>query len=265
MQKTIAIEAIGKRFVVDIQYADRKQRDPLTLKNATDCCGAEIGAKKYCKHCQKESPTSMRKMWKKGKEERLISTDAFDAMTEELESREESKVKSIIVKEKLDAKVQDRYGRMLFITPVDKKEAGYKELKEILGAKTAIGTIVIKGYEYEYLLYVGSDDVLRMRLLLSDSQLHETPSINLNGVYVSEKVVAAYKQLLEKKAEVREYDFTQFVDSRGKAIESMVEQAILSGTIPKPKASPVQEMREVKEAEELARIEAELAKLGEAE
>jgi Xaa-Pro aminopeptidase len=245
-----------------VQYANREQRDPFALKNATDCCGTELGQKKYCKNCQAENPASSRKLWKKGKEERLIATESFEQMKDELESREESKVKAVIAKEKLGGDVQDRYGRMLYVTPVDKKEASYKELKEVLGKeRTAIGSIVIKGYEYEYLLYVGPDDALRMRLLLSDGQVHSAPRVNLSGVYVSERVVAAYQQLLDKKAGVEQYDFTQFVDSRGKAIEQMVEQAILTGNAAVRARPPVQEMREVKEAEELARVEAELAKL----
>jgi len=264
MEKVIVIEALGKRFVVDVQYANREQRDPFALKNATDCCGTELGQKKYCKNCQKENPSSSRKLWKKGKEERLIATESFEQMKDELERQEESKVKAVIKKEKLDENVQDRYGRMLYVAPVDKKEASYKELKEVIGKeRAAIGSIVIKGYEYEYLLYVGADDALRMRLLLSDGQLHDAPKINLNSIYVSEKVIAAYQQLMDKKAGVEQYDFTKFVDARGKAIEQMVEQAILTGNaVPKQRAAPVQEMREVKEAEELARVQAELAKLG---
>jgi hypothetical protein len=250
MEKVLHIAGIEKRYVVDVQFANREQRQAIVAKGATDCCAADVKQLRICKDCGKEvSGTPVRKKIVIGKEERIVSSAVLKRITDALNERTEAVVHTIL--DTLPDDAIDRYDRLLYVRPAKKREGQYAELAALFAGRVGVGKIVINGYEYEFLLTTGSDHVVRLRLLLESSQMHASP----HDVPAPAKgAVAAFAtQLLSKQVKTA-YDFTAFVDTRNAMVEQLIEQALLSGSTDVPEVDVVDAASDAEELERLKRL-----------
>lgn len=252
MKKVIYIEKLQKRFPVDVRFV-AKDATSRSFATASDCCGVRVNQKKFCSACSKEvkATEAKRKIVSLHKEDFLIDAAQLKDVVDALDEREEIVVKAVMSKEALPDDVEDRFGKMMKVIPVAKREGEYAELSALLRSCVGIASAVINGNEFEVLVYAGKDGVLRMRLLIDDEMHHEMPAVELAMDKVSEPILALEQRILQK-AQVSEWDFSAHKNKRREMEEVLIERAIVKGEVPSP--LPLETLTKEKEKDELARL-----------
>ena len=237
MEKQILVEPLKKSFTISLKDANRQKRN-RSYSNASDCCGVKLCQKKYCSTCDKElkSGDCQRKIVKIGKSEHLIDANALTQVQEQLEQMDELKVHTIL--DKLPKEAEDRRDSLVYALPSEKKEAQYKELATILKHKIAVGNGVFRNNEFQVLLSVGDDGIIRIWKLVEESQRYdfspEAIAEKLQKVQLNEEIVALEKQIIDKNT-IDGFDVTQFRDSRAEFEERVIEDFVLHGKTPEIK------------------------------
>jgi len=265
MEREILIEALGnKRFKVELKDANKATLS-RSYANATDCCGVKVKQEKFCSACRKKVVSSIdnsetetecsRKIVKIGKTEHLINAEKLDNAIEQLEQMD-----SICLTAFLSHKpegIEDRYDAMVYVAPADKKASDYKELQEILKGRIAVGKGVFRSNEYQILMEVGADGIVRIRKLVEESRRYAFDAVKVANelaiVSVNQQVVDIEKQILDRKA-IASYDFSRFKDARAVVEEQVIEDCVLNGN--EAPIVPKNIVKEQKESDELARLQA---------
>jgi non-homologous end joining protein Ku len=187
-----------------------------------------------------------------GKEEHLIGADALEQVSESLD-REQLNV-GVFLSE-MPKGASDRVQGVMYAFPVDKKEAQYKELAELLKGRVAVAKGVVRNNELQMLLTVGDDGVIRFTQLVEESQRYpfspQEIAQKLEKASLNPQVIAVEQKILDKKT-ADSYDVTEFRDSRLAREEKVIEEYVLNGTVPEI----VKEVRQAEEQDELARLQA---------
>jgi NAD kinase len=258
MERTIYVEPIMKRYAVELKDANRERRN-RSYSNASPCCSKEGHAVKLkqemkCAECESlvDRKTCTHKVVKIGKEEFLIEAAVLDGVLEQLEQVEEITITAISDSEPEGAR--DRYDALVYGLPVEKKAKEYKELAETLKGKVAIGAGVFRGNEFQVVVTVGDDGLLRVRKLVEESQRYgvEAQALTalLSKVEVSPQVVELQRKVLEKK-KVDAFDVTVFRDRRGEMEEQVIEEVVVHGRVPSFAPRIVEEQKAESEVERL--------------
>lgn len=250
-ERTIKVEVLNKTFGVGLMPVAKAKRNRSWL-NASDCCGVKLQQDKKCTACQKEVKATecQRKIVKVGKEEYLVKAEDIDNALESMESQEELVIHTFLPK--LPENIQDRVDGIDYMAPIEKKEKDYKELQALLKGRFAVGKIVIRSNEYEVIVSVGTDGVIRMQKLVEQTQLYDKPTISMDNVSLSEEIISLECSIIEKKMK-SEYNFTEFKDTRSKVEEDIIEQVVLHGEVPQ---IVVKKVEIQKENDEVARLKA---------
>lgn len=254
MQKTVVIEPLQKRFEVSLNSANRKKRNRY-YSNASPCCNVRLKQEKKCSACEKlvENGSVTHKIATIGKEEYLIEADELKQVKDQLEAMEEMRVHTFLKKRPKGA--EDRFDSLYYAKPAKKQEAQYAELREILNGRTAIGNVVIRSNEYQALIEVGSDGILRFRTLVEEGQRYDFDAQAINseieGKQPSQEIIDLERQILDKNS-TDTYDITEFRDTRSEYEEQVIEEYVLHGRAPDTTTKPkVQEQAEQSELERL--------------
>lgn len=255
MEKIIVVEPLQKRFTVSVKNANKEARN-RSYSNASDCCGAKLKQDKKCSSCGEivYATECKRKIVKIGKEEHLIDASALKQVQESLSNVEELSLHTFL--KELPKGSEDRFDSLMYAVPVEKKEAQYKELQEILKDRIAIGKGVFGTNEYQVVVSVGEDDVLRIRKLVEESQRYdfepEEALAALVNVKLSEDVVQIENKILDKKS-VDSFDLTEFRDMRSEYEERVIEDFVLNGRVPEVKKE-VEQQQTQSELERLKQL-----------
>lgn len=251
MEKTIFVEPLQKYFKVSIKEANKQKRN-RSFSNASDCCGVVLKQEKFCSGCnEKITETPSRKIIKIGKQEHLIDAQALKQVQEQLESCEDIKIHTFL--NKLPSNAVDRFESLVYTYPAVKKEAQYKELTEILKNRFAIGTGVFRNNEFQVILSVGNDGILRIRKLVEESQRYDFDSEEVVASFinteVNPQVLEIENSILDKQMK-DDFDLTSFKDMRTAYEEQIIEDFVINGKIPEIKTK-VAEQQAVDELERL--------------
>lgn len=252
--KQIYIEPMRTGFEVQLKDANRQKRN-RSFSNASPCCQAALKQEKRCGKCGESVATAdcKHKIVKLGKQEYIIETDALKQVQDSLAQSEKVSVHTFL--DALPEGAEDRYDALVYAYPVDKKELQYAELRSLLDGKVAVGTAVLRSNEYQVVLIVGADGVLRMRKLVEESQRYDfSPAAVkecLDGISPREQVVQLGRKLIQK-ATVENYDVTEFRDARSEYEERIIEEYVLHGKTPRI----AQEVKHQQEQDEVARLQA---------
>jgi hypothetical protein len=251
MERTIQIEALNKPFNVGIKDAVRQKRN-RSFGNATNCCGESVVQKKFCSVCDGDVTGNdfARKIVKIGKAKHLINAQALKQVKDTLNENDTIKIHTIV--RELPRDMSDRNAGYVYVT-AGKKVNDFAELKELFQDFFGIGTAVFRGNEYEVVLWTGSDGRMRMNKLIEQTQLYDKPEADVAGTY-NEQIVAIEKDILEKNSQ-KDYDFSQFRDTRAEAEEKMIEDVVLHGKQPEVKET-IAEVTQASDEEELERLKA---------
>jgi len=244
----VFVEPLQKRFRVEVKDANRQKRN-RSFANASECCGARLKQEKFCSACnEKVAPYNCsRKIVKIGKEEHLIDAKALEQAQEALEGMEEMKLHAFLQGRPKGA--EDRFEALVYAFPAKKREGQYAELAAVLKGYVAVGEAVFRGNEFQVLVEVGDDGVLRVRKLVEEEQRY--PMQQVDAVAVNPEIVALERKLLERKT-VGDYDLTAFRDTRAEVEEKVIEDFVLNGKVPEVK----KEVRQAQENDELERLKA---------
>jgi len=231
MEKIIFVEPLKKQFVVNVKDANRSARN-RSFATASSCCGVRLKQQMLCSSCGGvvSRSDSTHKIVKIGKSDYLIDSQTLQQVQEQLESFEFLSLSAFLSSEPVGA--QDRYDGLLYAFPVKKKESQYKELVSILRGRVAVGKVVLRSNEYQVIVSVGGDDVLRVRKLVSESQRYDfSPDFEWRDAVVNDQVVSLENQLLDKIT-VDTFDLTSFADKRIELEDSIIEEFVLHGRVP---------------------------------
>ncbi len=254
MERQIHIVPLKKRFQVALKSANREARNRY-YPNASDCCGTKLKQEKFCGTCSAkvEGIDTQRKIVKLGKEEHLISSKALKQVKETLEQMEDIELHTFLGT--IPAGAEDRYDGLLYAYPADKRPAHYAELVAVLKGNYAVGKAVFNGNEYQVLVYIGADNVLRVRKLVEESQRYDFDAELVQSAIktpVNQQIVELERSILGKETRT-EYDITQFRDQRQEYEERVIEEFVVGGKVPELIA---QEIAQTQELDELERLKA---------
>jgi hypothetical protein len=213
----------------------------------------KLKQEKSCSACGKEvhSGECSRKIVKVGKEEYLVKADDIDKALEAMEAQEELLLHTFV--KEIPQDINDRIDGVEYIVPAEKKTKEYRELQEILQGRYAIGKVVIRSNEYEVIVSVGADGIIRMEKLVEQSQLYDVPSIDaVATAEVSKEIISLECSLIDKRMQ-SDYDFTAFKDTRSKVEEDIIEQVVKSGEVPQ---AVVKQVEVKQDNDEVARLKA---------
>lgn len=253
MEKKIYIAPLQKSFTIDLKDANRQKRNK-SYSNASPCCNVALKQEKKCGVCATVIQTSevTQKIVKIGKEEYLIDADALKSVQDELASIENEITVTSFIKQK-PSELEDKYDGLVFALPAKKNEEQYAELAKILKGRCAIGTAIIRSNEYQVVLEVGNDDVIRMRKLVEPSQMYdinkELATKVVNSTPVNEQIIELENKIIDKNT-IDDYDFEQFQDRRSEYEERIIEEYVLHGR--KPETTP--SIRQEQQVDELERL-----------
>lgn len=249
-ERVVLIEPLQKRYVVGVKDANRDKRN-RSYSNASPCCSktghpVKLRQEMKCAECGNDvdRKTCTHKVVKIGKEEHLIGADLLDGVLDQLEQVEEIRIHTIMEKEPEGA--NDRYDSLLYGTPAEKKAKDYKELVETLRGRVAVANGVFRNNEFQVLVTVGDDNVLRFRKLVEESQRYgfdEDAVASAMATPVPEQVIDIQRKILDKK-KVEEFDVKQFKDSRAAMEEQIIEDIVVNGKVPEVKPVLVQAQEE---------------------
>lgn len=249
VERTIRIDALQKAFTVGVRDAYKQKRN-RSFSNASNCCGAKVKQKKLCSVCDGdvEVKECNRKIVKIGKEEHLMNADALKQITSNLAGQMEMNVHTFV--EQLPTEAVDKFDSLAYLIPAKKKEGEYVELREVLKGRIGIGKAVFRGNEYEIVLTVGDDGMIRLRKMVEQGQLYDVPSVDVDAPMNSE-IIELERQIVSKTTK-DSYDFSTFRDTRAEAEEQMIEDVVLHGK--QPDVQTVQKVVQKSDNDELARL-----------
>ena len=253
MERKIYIEGLQKGFTVQVKSANRQKRNKY-FSNASPCCKAKLSQKKLCSECDKEVPygASEHKIIKIGKEEYTIAKGALDQVQEQLV---EGNIVITALMRQLPEGAMDRFDSLLYAKPADHKASEYKELAEVLKGRVGVGKGVFRNNEYQVLITIGDDGVLRIRQLVEETQRYDFKSEDIVAEYkaspLQQEIVDIERQILDKKMS-DSYDISEFRDARQEFEEKVIEDFVLHGTVPEV----VTEMKQEDNSNELERLKA---------
>lgn len=254
--KTIFIEPLQKRFDVDLKNAAKAARNK-SYANASDCCGAKLKQEKKCADCGEavHANDCRRKIVSIGKQDYLIDTSALKAVQETLEATDELRLRTFLNGE-FGKEAQDRFDSLVYAFPIKKREAHYKELAALLKGRTAVGVAVFGSNEYEVLVTLGEDNIIRVRKLVEERQRYEydfdAVKEQLADAKVNDEVIALENDILNRKS-VDAYDFGVFHDTRSDFEEKVIEDYVLNGVMPQA-AQTLEQFKDKQDNDELARL-----------
>ncbi len=249
MEKEILVEPLQKRFKVSVKDANKQSRN-RSYSNASNCCGSKLSQEKKCSGCGEKvaSGECQRKIVKIGKEEHLIEASALKQCQETFAESGEIVLSTFM--DKRPEGSEDRFGSLVYASPAEKRDAEYDELRKVLKNKVAIGKGVFRSNEFQVIVEVGADNLIRIRKLVEESQRYDAPEVpaemELNG-----EIVDLERAIIEK-AVVDEHDVTEFRDTRSAMEEKVIEEFVLHGKVPEIK----QEVKQEQETNELERLKA---------
>lgn len=250
MEREVVIEPLGsKRFKLELKDANRATLS-RSYANASDCCGVKLKQEKFCSGCRKPvEGTPQRKLVKIGKEEHLIEAAALDGAMEQLERMDSIVITSFL--KALPEEVEDRFDALIYGLPAEKKSADYKELVELLEGNVAIGHGVFRNNEFQVLLTVGKDGIVRLRKLVEESRRYGISDEAVRKALASEvngQIIELERQIVAKKA-IESFDFSTFKDTRAVIEEKVIEDFVLNGKVPEVRV--VEEQQATSEIERL--------------
>lgn len=248
MEKEIFVEPLQKRFRIAVKDANKLARN-RSYSNASNCCGAKLVQEKKCSTCNEivKSNDCQRKIVMIGKEEHLIEASALKQCQESFADG------GIVLHTFMDKRPEgseDRFGGLVYASPSEKRDAEYDELRQVLGNKVAIGKGVFRNNEFQVIVEVGDDNVIRIRKLVEETQRYDKPEVPAN-MQLNEEILEIEKQLIDK-AVVDKFDVTTFRDTRSQMEEKVIEEFVLHGRVPEIK----QEVKQEAEVNELERLKA---------
>jgi len=248
MEKEILVEPLQKRFRVAVKDANKLARN-RSYSNASNCCGTKLTQEKKCSTCNElvQSNECQRKIVKIGKEEHLIEATALAQCQESFADG------GIVLHTFMDKRPEgseDRFGGLVYASPSEKRDAEYDELRQVLGKKVAIGKGVFRNNEFQVLVEVGDDKVIRIRKLVEETQRYDVPEVPAT-MELNAEIVELEKELVGK-AVVEEFDVKAFRDTRSEMEEKVIEEFVLHGRVPEIK----QEVKQEQEMSELERLKA---------
>jgi hypothetical protein len=253
VEMDIEIVPLGKRFVVEIKDANKASRN-RSYGNASDCCGRALKQEKRCSGCGAEVSECSRKIVKIGKEEYVVDAKVLKQAKDALESMEGITVSSFL--KNLPAGAEDRFESLVYASPKDKKVGQYAELAALLKGRVAVGKGVFRSNEFQVLLTVGDDGVVRIRKLVEESQRYafdsSTVRTQVDSVKLDEGIVAVEQRILDK-ATVEGVDLSSFKDTRSEVEERIIEDIVVNGRVPD---APLAKRQEQESQDELARLKA---------
>ena len=257
MEKKIRIEALQKTFVVEFKDVAKAKRN-RSYSNASLCCEAKVGIKKFCSECDKEVDVSQvqRKLVKVGKDYHAVPKEKLDEVIDAFEDMEEINVVGIIPYNAEFGEVFKEGLIALGNSKTPRKANQYSELKLLADNRILIANGVIRKNEYQMMIFV-MNDRLYMRKLVSAEQLY--PEVEVADYPINESVVAIENQILDK-LQTEDFDLRDFKDTRQVKEEEIIEKFVL-GEEELPKIE-ITEQAEVKEDKgELERMEKLLAQM----
>lgn len=258
MERTIYVEPIAKRYTVEVKDANKSGVN-RSYRVASPCCSREghpvlRKEEMKCAECGKVVSTKecTHKIVSVGKEEFLVESALLKDVVDQMEKHDE-----IVLKAFLDSEpegTQDRYDALVYCFPNEKKAKEYKELAQTLKGKFAIGTGVFRGNEYQVVVTVGDDGLLRMRKMVEETRRYpldvEAVTALLNKVEVSAQVIDLQRKVLDKK-KAESYDVKVFRDRRGEMEEKIIEDIVVHGRVPSFAPRIVEEQKAESEVERL--------------
>lgn len=247
MERGVVVEPLKKRFVVSLRDANKQTRN-RSYPNASDCCGARLKQEKFCSVCNQLSHSCQRKIVKIGKEEHLVDASLLKQAVDALEGMEDIKLTSFLKRRPSGA--EDRFDALIYVYPAKKHEGAYVELAEILKGRTAVGTGVFRGNEYQILVEVGDDGIIRMRKLVGEERRYDMLDVNVD-FEVNWQIIELENKILDKVT-VEDVDLTKFKDTRTAIEERIIEEVVLNGKVPEVKS----EVRQERDLDEIERLRA---------
>ena len=253
MNKQIYVEPLQMSFEVKLKDANRQKRN-RSFSNASPCCQAKLKQDKLCSTCNEKVATQdcRHKIVKIGKTEHIIDSDVLDSVQDSLSAMENVKITSFLTT--LPEQSDDLFDSLMYAFPVDKKESQYKELAEIIDRRYAVGTAVFRNNEYQIIMSVGTDGVIRVRKLIDYSQRYDFAPVaitsSLNNAQARQQIIDIGRKLVDKHT-VSTFDFSQFRDSRTEYEDKIIEEYVLNGRKP-----DVQEITQQRTDDDVERLKA---------
>jgi len=227
MSRTIVFPFGSKKnseYVVDVSPAYSSSRRTTIIKGATKCCSADVGQKRFCKECKKDTPynADMKKFSFLDKEY-VVPAEQVDNALSGMEKTD------IVVKAVLElepAVARDLYAGLKFITPNADAVGDYVELSALLGSRVAVVEFVDRQIQHQALLSVNNDGVIQLRLLQEGEALRK-PVVDVGCVEANPEVVRLKQKILANIID-NDYDLCLFRDMRNELEEQFLE-GLISG------------------------------------
>jgi hypothetical protein len=255
MERNIYIEPLGKLFAVELKDANRDRRN-RSYSNAAPCCSTaenpvKLKQEMQCAQCGNavDRKGCTHKIVDIAKKSYLISAALLDQVQEQMEMMEKITVQAVLAKEPDGA--ADRYDSLVYVLPVEKRATEYVELLALLKGRVGVGKGVFRSNEFQILVTVGDDGVIRLRKLVEEQQ-HNVVSLPELSVQVNQKIIELENAILDRKETVASFDLTQFRDSRVAEEERIIEDVVLHGKV--PDVAPMVAMQQRVEADEVERL-----------
>lgn len=260
MERNIYIEPLQKRFTVGIKNTAKTLRNPSFL-NASDCHGAPLKEEKYCAQCKAKEGTAhtkgktQRKLAKVGGEIIPISAQILADVKAQYDNAGDVRITAFL---KSSPKgTAERISDAKWCVPAEKQIGAYAELGRLLEGRVGVGTAVFNGNEYQVVLTKADNGLVMLQSLVDETMMYamnaEEIKREVEQAKVPENIVDMEKKLLERKT-VKEFDLTEHRDGRIAQIQEIIEQAVLTGEVPKVVENKVAEKQEVDEEARLAKL-----------
>jgi hypothetical protein len=248
MERIVCVEPIlGVRFKADVKDV-AKAKKALSFLNASNCCHKPLKEVKRCSECQQDvdATACQHKLFKVGKEMKLIPTALLEQAKDAQEATDELRIKQFIAH--LPRDIEDRMGPAAYLTAVKKHGRGYKMLVAALGrVPYAIGSGWFRGYQYEFVVRMGSDGIVRLQRLVEQMQMYPRPESDLDAGELDAETVELVGKVAQKKA-IAEYDFTAFrdqgIETTKELIEKIVDGEQITVVVPEFKEQQAQDEKE---------------------
>jgi len=238
------------RFAVDIVKLTKSSKN-RSFPNLTDCCKVPVKQKKFCPECEKEVvSTPTHKMFKLGKQGYPISAKHLNDIKERLDDD-----KIVITEFRDKGEVSDLYYTdMIFASKQHKKYMKeYAEYAAVLSnaGKIAIGTFIQRNRPYPVIISPYRNSLI-IRALHFHEEVDTIPStepitVNTSKIDLLVKVISLNNQTTP-------FDITQFVNSRAKQEEELIEKMIKGEALPEIEATETVPVSTEDDEEEMNRL-----------
>ena len=253
MERNIYIEPLGKLFSVELKDANRERRN-RSFSNAAPCCSTpenpvKLKQEMRCAQCGEsvDRKVCTHKIVDIAKKSYLISADLLEQVQEQMERMDRLTVQAVLSQEPVGA--ADRYDVLVYVLPVEKRAAEYVELSALLKGRVAVGKGVFRSNEFQFVMSVGEDGIVRIRKLVDEAQ-HTTPALDVAGVAMNSQIVELENRILDRR-QASDFDITGFRDSRVAEEERIIEEVVLHGKIPEMPAVAMVQKADQDEVERL--------------